>query len=100
VIKNEGALSLYAGLPAGCYRQLVYAGARFGLYEEFRDRLEKVRAKLERSDSDRYVIVLAIIMPIRNLRATPHSLLAHARSSSPPPHTHRLEERQTLHPVS
>ncbi|GMI42005.1 hypothetical protein TrCOL_g1530 [Triparma columacea] len=47
VLKNEGVLSLYAGLPAGCYRQLVYAGARFGLYEEFRDRLEAIRGKTD-----------------------------------------------------
>jgi solute carrier family 25 oxoglutarate transporter 11 len=39
----EGPLTFYAGLPAGCYRQLIYAGARFGLYEEFRDRLHAAR---------------------------------------------------------
>ena len=47
VLKNEGISSLYVGLSAGCYRQLVYAGARFGLYETFRDKLEQYRGKTD-----------------------------------------------------
>ncbi|GMH74708.1 hypothetical protein TrVE_jg7431 [Triparma verrucosa] len=47
VIKSEGLGTLYKGLDAGCYRQLVYAGARFGLYEDFRDRLHVIRGKTD-----------------------------------------------------
>ena len=37
MIKNEGVLSLYAGLSAGLTRQVVYTGARLGLYDVFTD---------------------------------------------------------------
>jgi solute carrier family 25 oxoglutarate transporter 11 len=46
-IKKEGPLTFYRGLGAGCWRQLIYAGSRFGLYEEFRDRLHEVRGKTD-----------------------------------------------------
>jgi len=37
MIKNEGFLSLYNGLSAGLTRQLVYTGARLGLFDIFTD---------------------------------------------------------------
>ena len=37
LIKNEGFMSLYAGLSAGVTRQIFYASSRFGLFEKFRD---------------------------------------------------------------
>ena len=43
VLKTEGVSGLYSGLGAGCYRQLIYAGSRFGLYEDFRARLPSHR---------------------------------------------------------
>ena len=47
VLRSEGLSGLYAGLGAGCYRQLIYAGSRFGLYEEFRDKLHEYRGKTD-----------------------------------------------------
>jgi len=35
MIKNEGVLAMYAGLGAGLTRQLVYTGARLGLFDIF-----------------------------------------------------------------
>lgn len=35
MIKNEGFLSLYSGLSAGLTRQVVYTGARLGLFDIF-----------------------------------------------------------------
>jgi solute carrier family 25 oxoglutarate transporter 11 len=35
MIKNEGFLSMYAGLGAGLTRQVVYTGARLGLFDVF-----------------------------------------------------------------
>merc|ERR1719232_492762 len=35
MIRNEGFLSLYNGLSAGITRQVVYTGARLGLYDIF-----------------------------------------------------------------
>ena len=46
-VKKEGPLSFYKGLGAGCWRQLIYAGARFGLYEDFRDRMHAIRGKTD-----------------------------------------------------
>ena len=37
LIKSEGVAGLYAGLSAGCLRQVFYATSRLGLYETFRD---------------------------------------------------------------
>lgn len=43
LIKAEGFTSLYAGLSAGCLRQVFYATSRYGLFETFRDALAKYR---------------------------------------------------------
>jgi len=43
LLKTEGASSLYAGIGAGCLRQVFYATARYGLFETFRDTLAKYR---------------------------------------------------------
>jgi solute carrier family 25 oxoglutarate transporter 11 len=43
LIKAEGVSSLYAGLGAGCLRQVFYATSRYGLFETFRDTLAKYR---------------------------------------------------------
>ncbi len=37
LIKQQGFMSLYAGLSAGITRQVFYATSRFGLFETFRD---------------------------------------------------------------
>jgi len=37
MIKNEGFFSLYSGLSAGLTRQVVYTGARLGLFDIFTD---------------------------------------------------------------
>jgi len=39
LIKKEGVGGLYAGLGAGCLRQVFYATSRYGLFETFRDSL-------------------------------------------------------------
>ncbi len=46
-LKRDGVMSLYDGLSAGCLRQVVYAGSRFGLYEMFRDKMHEVRGKTD-----------------------------------------------------
>jgi solute carrier family 25 oxoglutarate transporter 11 len=38
MIKNEGFISLYAGLSAGLTRQIVYTGARLGLFDIFTEK--------------------------------------------------------------
>ena len=43
LVKAEGVGSLYAGLSAGCLRQVFYATARLGLYETFRDMAAQYR---------------------------------------------------------
>ena len=43
LIKREGVAGLYAGLGAGCLRQVFYATSRYGLFETFRDALAKYR---------------------------------------------------------
>lgn len=43
LIKSEGFSSLYAGLGAGCLRQVFYATSRYGLFETFRDTCAKYR---------------------------------------------------------
>lgn len=37
MVKNEGFLALYSGLSAGLTRQVIYTGARLGLYDIFCD---------------------------------------------------------------
>eukprot|EP00934_Nitzschia_sp_Nitz4_P008102 Nitzschia sp. Nitz4//scaffold14_size191712//65305//66344//NITZ4_001713-RA/size191712-snap-gene-0.131-mRNA-1//1//CDS//3329536897//8092//frame0 len=44
---KQGWMSVYDGLSAGCARQLVYASARFGLFETFRDMLHEYRGKTD-----------------------------------------------------
>jgi len=43
LISKEGVNSLYAGIGAGCLRQVFYATSRYGLFETFRDALAKYR---------------------------------------------------------
>eukprot|EP00301_Raphidiophrys_heterophryoidea_P002364 c11099_g1_i1.p1 GENE.c11099_g1_i1~~c11099_g1_i1.p1 ORF type:complete len:298 (+),score=78.08 c11099_g1_i1:100-993(+) len=43
VVAKEGFMTLYAGLSAGITRQIFYATSRLGLYEVFRDAIEKQR---------------------------------------------------------
>ncbi len=43
VVRSEGYGALYAGLSAGCLRQVFYATSRYGLFETFRDALAKYR---------------------------------------------------------
>jgi len=43
LISKEGVSSLYAGISAGCLRQVFYATSRYGLFETFRDTLAKYR---------------------------------------------------------
>lgn len=43
MLKEKGVVSLYDGLGAGILRQLVYATARIGLFEVFRDEIAKHR---------------------------------------------------------
>ncbi|KAL1511027.1 hypothetical protein AB1Y20_005852 [Prymnesium parvum] len=43
LIQSEGVGALYAGLGAGCLRQVFYATSRYGLFETFRDTLNKYR---------------------------------------------------------
>eukprot|EP00392_Amoebophrya_sp_AT5.2_P002182 g2187.t1 len=41
LIKNEGFLAMYSGLSAGLTRQVIYTGARLGLYDIFTDMVAK-----------------------------------------------------------
>jgi len=43
LISKEGFGGLYAGIGAGCLRQVFYATSRYGLFETFRDGLAKYR---------------------------------------------------------
>lgn len=43
IVKQKGFWSLYNGLSAGVTRQVFYASSRFGLFEVFRDELQKYR---------------------------------------------------------
>jgi solute carrier family 25 oxoglutarate transporter 11 len=43
MLRAEGVNSLYAGLGAGCLRQVFYATSRYGLFETFRDMMAKYR---------------------------------------------------------
>jgi len=47
MIAENGVRSLYDGLSAGLLRQILYATARFGLFETFRDELQKIRGKMD-----------------------------------------------------
>ena len=43
LVSKEGLSGLYAGIGAGCLRQVFYATSRYGLFETFRDFLSKYR---------------------------------------------------------
>ena len=43
IVEQKGFQSLYNGLSAGITRQVFYASSRFGLFEVFRDELQKYR---------------------------------------------------------
>ena len=43
LVNSEGFMSLYAGIGAGCLRQVFYATSRLGLFETFRDMAAKYR---------------------------------------------------------
>merc|ERR1712070_995124 len=43
IIKSEGVSALYAGLSAGCLRQVFHGTSRYGLFETFRDALAQYR---------------------------------------------------------
>mmetsp|Transcript_10550 Transcript_10550/g.15825 ORF Transcript_10550/g.15825 Transcript_10550/m.15825 type:complete len:297 (-) Transcript_10550:211-1101(-) len=47
MVKESGWGSLYDGIGAGIGRQLIYATARFGLFETFRDALHEYRGKTD-----------------------------------------------------
>lgn len=47
MIADSGWMGLYDGLAAGVLRQVVYATARFGLFETFRDKLHDYRGKTD-----------------------------------------------------
>lgn len=47
MVKQSGWGSLYDGIGAGIGRQLIYATARFGLFETFRDALHEYRGKTD-----------------------------------------------------
>ena len=47
MIKENGILSVYDGIWAGVLRQVVYASARFGLFETGRDWLHEKRGKTD-----------------------------------------------------
>lgn len=43
IVREQGILSLFAGLEAGLLRQVFYATSRLGLFEVFRDEMAKRR---------------------------------------------------------
>lgn len=47
MIKQNGFLSLYAGIEAGMLRQVLYATSRLGFFETFRDILHEYRGKTD-----------------------------------------------------
>ena len=47
MIEKNGIMSVYDGLSAGVLRQVVYATARFGLFEICRDKLHEIRGKTD-----------------------------------------------------
>merc|ERR1712176_776708 len=46
MMKNEGLMAFYKGLDAGLTRQVVYTGARLGLFDKFTDMVKKPGQKL------------------------------------------------------
>ena len=62
IVSSEGVGSLYAGLGAGCLRQVFYATARLGLFDTFRDALKS--EVIESRDANRHEVQ---IKPTRNL---------------------------------
>ncbi|KAH6608086.1 mitochondrial dicarboxylate carrier [Trichoderma cornu-damae] len=47
VVKNDGPLGLYSGISASLLRQLTYSTARFGIYEEIKQRYTRSRGGKE-----------------------------------------------------
>lgn len=47
MIRQNGFLSLYDGLPTGILRQVFYATSRLGLFETCRDKLHEIRGKTD-----------------------------------------------------
>lgn len=47
MVKENGLLSVYDGITAGILRQVVYASARFGLFEKGRDLVHEIRGKTD-----------------------------------------------------
>ncbi len=47
MVKENGLLSVYDGISAGILRQVVYASARFGLFEKGRDWAHEIRGKTD-----------------------------------------------------
>ena len=47
MVAESGAMSVYDGLSAGVLRQVLYASARFGLFETGRDMLHEYRGKTD-----------------------------------------------------
>jgi len=47
MIKEEGFFSMYKGLSAGLTRQVVYTGARLGLFDIFTDKMKKPGEKMK-----------------------------------------------------
>ena len=47
MIRQNGVLSLYDGLPTGILRQVFYATSRLGLFETCRDKLHEIRGKTD-----------------------------------------------------
>jgi len=46
MMRNEGIMAFYKGLDAGLTRQVVYTGARLGLFDKFTDMVKKPGQKL------------------------------------------------------
>merc|ERR1712014_546558 len=46
MMRNEGLMAFYKGLDAGLTRQVVYTGARIGLFDKFTDMVKKPGQKL------------------------------------------------------
>merc|ERR1712024_322126 len=46
MMKNEGLMAFYKGLDAGLTRQVVYTGARLGLFDKFTEMVKKPGQKL------------------------------------------------------
>ena len=47
MVKENGLMSVYDGIWAGILRQVVYASARFGLFETAKDWAHEIRGKTD-----------------------------------------------------